>query len=369
MHETAVEEFGKPPVRKGSLGEILDANRGIGPGFDLMRLALSMLIVIDHCYEFATGHHTPLTFWHPAAYTLLGLFFALSGFLVTGSAERTNSLKVFLSFRAFRLVPALAVEVFVSALLIGPFVTSLPFMSYIISPSFIRYFGNILGHVQTTLPGVFGAPADQDGVMNINLWTLKPEFVCYLVMSLLLATSSLKKNRVVIMTTILFLMTAFISVMGVYDSINEHFRWHLLVLAFLSGSVFYLYRYIIPYSMIGAILCIAISIGILQTFDQRLAIIAVPLVAYATVCIGMTKLPLPKIFKSGDYSYGIYLYGYPLSQLIMWVSPVKLGFFSLSAAALVASFLVAALSWHFVEKPVLALRKKIFGKSKVLVHS
>jgi peptidoglycan/LPS O-acetylase OafA/YrhL len=44
-------------------------------------------------------------------------------------------------------------------------------------------------------------------------------------------------------------------------------------------------------------------------------------VAYIVVFVGM--LPLPRIYllQTGDYSYGIYLYGFPIAQALLAVSP------------------------------------------------
>ena len=79
---------------------------------------------------------------------------ALSGFLVAGSLERTRA-RQFVVLRALRLVPALAVEVTLSALLLGAFFTTLPLWRYLQSPELGGYFGNIVGFVHFTLPGVF----------------------------------------------------------------------------------------------------------------------------------------------------------------------------------------------------------------------
>lgn len=55
--------------------------------------------------------------------------------------------------------------------------------------------------------------------------------------------------------------------------------------------------------------------------------------------------------RSGDYSYGIYLYGFPIQQTIAMVPALREWYLSL-AIAWPAAFSLAFLSWHFVEKPV-----------------
>jgi peptidoglycan/LPS O-acetylase OafA/YrhL len=82
-------------------------------------------------------------------------FFALSGFLVTGSALRLRATAPFLTFRVLRILPALLVEVTLSALILGALFTTLPLKSYFSDPQFFRYFGNIVGLITFHLPGVF----------------------------------------------------------------------------------------------------------------------------------------------------------------------------------------------------------------------
>src|ERR1051325_6675481 len=96
-----------------SIGNILERHRGIGPGFDFLRVFLAICIVFVHAL-LATGmrpwfDQSPLWFME---YALVPMFFALSGFLITGSAMRL-SLGNFLINRGLRIVPALAVDIFV----------------------------------------------------------------------------------------------------------------------------------------------------------------------------------------------------------------------------------------------------------------
>ena len=74
-------------------------------------------------------------------------FFALSGFLVTGSLGRTR-LHQFVTLRVIRLIPALAVEITLSAVIIGLIFTTLPASEYLTSKGFYAYFLNIVGDIQ-----------------------------------------------------------------------------------------------------------------------------------------------------------------------------------------------------------------------------
>lgn len=117
------------------------------------------------------------------------MFFGLSGFLVAGSAKRLD-LKNFLLNRSSRIFPALIVEIVLSALVLGPLVTTYPLAKYFTGLHFYTYFLNIFGVVQLKLPGVFlNNPVAE--VVNSSIWTVPLEMGCYALISLLIVTKSL----------------------------------------------------------------------------------------------------------------------------------------------------------------------------------
>jgi peptidoglycan/LPS O-acetylase OafA/YrhL len=131
-------------------------------------------------------------------------FFALSGFLVTGSALRLRATVPFLTFRVLRILPALLVEVTLSAIVLGALFTRLPLSTYFSDPQFFRYFGNIVGLITFHLPGVF--EANHVSTINANLWTLPAEFDCYFITAMLMF-SGLAYNRLAL-TAIMVVVTA-----------------------------------------------------------------------------------------------------------------------------------------------------------------
>src|ERR1700753_361212 len=86
--------------------QIMDEHGGAGPGFDMVRISLSLLVILLHSFHTAYGIPAAeylATGWsHPIWAATLPIFFGLSGFLVSGSALRSRSLRVFLTFRALR---------------------------------------------------------------------------------------------------------------------------------------------------------------------------------------------------------------------------------------------------------------------------
>ena len=145
-----------------SLDDRLKATRGRPSGFDYMRVVLALGVICWHSRLTSYGEGPDARhIWlvdialFPLAIFILPMFFSLSGFLVAGSLERSRTLLTFLGLRVFRIVPALAVEVLLSALILGPLLTTMPLQSYFSDREFQSYFLNIFGDIHYSLPGVF----------------------------------------------------------------------------------------------------------------------------------------------------------------------------------------------------------------------
>jgi peptidoglycan/LPS O-acetylase OafA/YrhL len=372
-----------------TFGSILGVNDGVGPGFDLLRLGLAVAILVAHAAriggtrgpipstielvmslfghaphfaapEVATDFRDVVkdgTPWvRPIVITHVPMFFALSGFLVTGSAFRAKRVLPFLALRFFRIFPALCVEVVLSALIIGAIFTALPLREYYSDPKFFTYFGNIIGKVQMQLPGVTFWKHEPDAV-NGNLWTLPSEFYCYLILAGMIVTG-IVFNRT--LSTILFAIASIsLIVANVFFGFDNQ-TWILAsdvnVYYFFMGCMFFHWRDRIPYSGLLLILCIPITYVL--EFSTQAVFIVPAFVTYITIFIGTSNFPKSKILQSGDYSYGIYLYGFPIMQALVASVPYVRGkFFVFAPLALVLTFAFAFLSWHLVEKRFLKLRR------------
>jgi peptidoglycan/LPS O-acetylase OafA/YrhL len=152
-------------------------------GFDYMRLILASAVILTHSFMVTGTSAQAVALWYSDYRAVFGLilpmFFALSGFLVAGSLERNKSLVSFLGLRAIRLVPALALEVTLSALILGPLLTTMQLHDYFISPLFSHYFLNIIGDIHYHLPGLFNKNPVGSKV-NSQLWTIPFELLCYI---------------------------------------------------------------------------------------------------------------------------------------------------------------------------------------------
>ena len=267
----------------------------------------------------------------------------------------------FLGLRVLRIVPALFVEVFLSAIVLGAIFTNLPLSSYFSHPQFAAYFWNILGVVQFYLPGVFHN--NPDNVVNANLWTLPYELECYLVMSAFIVLRLLR-NRI-IFTTAFFIVTIILitanTIYG-YGANMDIFPGRVLIYYFTCGVLLFLWRDKIPFSLIGLAVSLTISYFLLRLTN---ATFITPLfLTYSTAAIGLTNLPQFKLLKTGDYSYGIYLYSFPVSQAVVaTIGADGLPYWIMVALVVALTCLFSAFSWHGIEKHFLKFKRFISKSS------
>jgi peptidoglycan/LPS O-acetylase OafA/YrhL len=338
--------------------------RSAGPattGFDYLRIALATAVLAWHSIILSTGS-APLdrALWSgpfrflPAA--ILPMFFALSGFLVSASLERTR-LHQFLALRALRIVPALSVAVAFSALVLGPVFTTLPLRQYFTSPEFGGFFLNIVGLVHVTLPGVFEHNPDPRFIAS-QLWTIPFEFACYNALAVLSLSNLLRDRRAFVRIIVVCSLAATVCALLVAPvSPFDHVPGLVLVLCFLAAVSLYLYREAIPYSPRLA-LASAVASSILLEIPNASYLAAFP-VAYLTLWLGL-KTP-PRI-PFGDLSYGIYLLHFPIEQTIMHIIPGAGIWWRLTLMTLPPTFVCAWLSWNWIEHPILGHKTRILAR-------
>lgn len=359
-----------------SIGSVLHRHRGVAPGFDLLRIAFALGVVVWHARAIVQGDTSPGSpLFELGSYGIIAAFFGLSGFLITASAQRLR-LRDFLINRTLRIVPALAVEIVLSALILGPMLTTLPPAAYFSDPHTYRYFSNIVGVISYTLPGVF--EDHPTNIVNTSLWTIPHEIACYAIMSAFVLLGVLRRPALVVVAAGLVILLGFaLFAVGIdrlprlpallADKVLVGHASRLYV-AFLLGVAAYLYRHRIPYD--GRLLALAVTIVLACTalnLVQRaelapyplMNLVALPSLIYVTVFLGVSDLWVPALLRRGDYSYGIYLYGWPLQQLTMSLLPSVRDTAQQVLIAIPVILAFAMVSWHAIERPILGTRRRL----------
>jgi peptidoglycan/LPS O-acetylase OafA/YrhL len=345
-----------------SLADRLNATNGRPSGFDYLRLGLAVSVVIVHSVRTSYGVDSELwtTPLRPFVRAIIPMFFALSGFLVAGSLERSKTTLTFIGLRLIRIYPALAVEVALSAFLIGMAVTAFPLATYFQDPLFLKYLLNVIGDIHYNLPGVFeNNPVPK--IVNAQLWTVPIELLCYMALTVLVLLGGVQRKILIPLAALVLALAHLILRLHAdhwqLPNPGGVFGDTLLVVCFLAGVSLYLFRDKIVWSsrMFAGALIASIPLLWFVPFGDYPGVLTI---TYVTVYLGLTNVRRLSLIKGADYSYGMYLYGYVIQQLFVYLAAPRFWWVNL-LVCVPASALFAAFSWHFIEKPAQNLRKPL----------
>jgi peptidoglycan/LPS O-acetylase OafA/YrhL len=331
--------------------------------FDVLRLVAASLVLFSHCYPL-TGHPEPVG---AATGSTLGevgvvMFFAMSGFLIAKSWTDQPELVPFAVKRALRLLPALAVAVTVTALVVGPLFTTLPLRDYFTDPGTWLYVvrSSVLVTFGGELPGVFTGNVYPDAV-NGSLWTLPVEACAYVMAATLGLLGLLRRSTVLLagFALALFLASEWspLAVSPDGDTVGADLAIVMqLVAAFVFGSLMFALRDRLRLSW--PLLAALWAVWVL-TWDTSWANLAVvPAVAYGVLVFAFrTPAALRRLTAPGDVSYGIYVYAFPVQQSVAAIWGAGLRPLVMFALAAVPTYALALLSWRLIERPALRLKR------------
>ncbi|MET3710272.1 peptidoglycan/LPS O-acetylase OafA/YrhL [Sphingomonas trueperi] len=337
-----------------SLGERFAARATTG--FDYARLFLALAVVLWHTFPVTMSTEALMPYVDQPIMVLvrviLPMFFALSGFLVSSSLERAPNLGVFLWHRVLRIFPALTVEVLLSALILGPILTTVSLAAYFTHREFFQYMVNIIGWIHFRLPGVF-LDNPVSGIVNSSLWTVPSELECYITISVLFLIGFTKRPKLIAVTWIVAM-----GILTWHQVATAAPMWFNvdkfnLTLSFVAGMMVYQFRHALPGGFVVALGAFAVACLLLY-FPNAQYVASFP-AAYAIAAFGCNRMWRPKLIFGGDYSYGLYLYAYPIQQTVVHlIGPGK--FFETLALSLLAMVCFAVFSWHVIEKRILVFK-------------
>ncbi|MGW4894268.1 acyltransferase family protein [Kitasatospora sp. NPDC004240] len=358
---------------------------GRANSFGALRLLLAVAVVVSHVYPVGWGRLDPLWEWSGQRTDLgktavLG-FFALSGFMITGSAARLGPGR-YLWHRALRLLPGLAASLTICALVLMPALYlhqhgSLDgFWGRPDGPAaYLTSLGSASPTTGWDVSGVIAegvrAGTNFDRSLNGALWSLKYEVLCYLLAGLIAALGLLRRRVVLAAAAALWLLT----VSGLADLPSPasplagpaldlpgvgRLSGYLLVhlgLVFLLGAALRLWADRVPVHdglALAAALAFVVTLR-LGAFPE----LGHPALVYLLLWAA-ARLPAwcQAIGRRHDYSYGVYVYGFPVEQALALIGGASLGTAGFLACALTATGVLAAFSWHYVEEPALRLRDR-----------
>jgi len=334
--------------------------------FDALRLVAAISVIFSHSFLIAEGtQNREWLILLTGNQCILGLtgvfvFFAISGFLVTQSFEQTANPLHFLAKRALRIFPGLFVAALVSAFVFGPLVTTLPLGAYLSRPEPYEYvLGNtLLDQSVHELPGVSFIDNPVGLEINGSLWTLRLEFTMYL-MVLGLGLLRLLSLRVVLVLLVFGMTCLHFEMLDALEKWGWFFQllsgWGWLVGCFAAGMLLYKLRDTRIFD--GRIALFAL-VGLVLSVPLREFIPLFPVFGcYLALWLALNpRLPVIPAARFGDLSYGLYIYGWPVEEAVMWFSGGRAPWWQVFLIALPAASAIAFLSWHLIERPMLRLK-------------
>jgi len=336
-----------------------------------VRHALAVAVLVEHSWHLAgfgnllhgTGFKTTLGHLGVAG------FFVLSGALITASWENSKGPREFVLKRLFRIMPAYWAALLFSALGLGPVAWVVEgngqMQDYWSSqPSAHGYLINnaLLMQIQTGIGNLFKSHVEV-GAINGSLWSIPWEAACYGMVATIgwAKLPTTLKGRVhlclLIAVALNFWLCPSGSILGLYYK-----AWWITILPvyFLFGAVFYLYRARIPSHPLlaaGFFVCF-IGFGLVS---WSVAAVFLPYLLF-WASIRREKMQVSR-GAANDYSYGLYIYSFPIQQTLIAAGFHHSGPVALLACTALFTLPIAILSWHFLEKPLMQfVLPKVIGQ-------
>ncbi|MFH0784234.1 MAG: acyltransferase [Pseudomonadota bacterium] len=328
--------------------------------FNLLRLVGASLVIFGHSYatygpqgtrDFIDAHIPSINAGHLG----VQIFFVISGFLVTQSFVNKRHVIEFLASRVLRIFPGLLVALLFTVLL-GAFMTKLSFAEYVSNHKVWEYFSsNGVLSIRWELPGVFENNS-LPNVVNGSLWTLPKEFSLYLILMVFGVAGGLTSRAITNLSCagavfVHLQKTATYYLTGGDNNVDS------VLFCFLIGVLFYANRRQIFISFriaAGVFFLTLLSVR----YDYYTFVTVQICIAYLVFVLAYhERLQFP-IFRHADYSYGLYIYAFPIQQTLAGLNVTKnFSFYILLCFAVTLPF--AIFSWYVIERPSLRLKSAI----------
>lgn len=342
---------------KNSLGEAIDSRQN---NLNALRLLAASLVIIEHIQVIWLGNDHPVPSLGNLSHSTFALFmfFFTSGVLITQSVANAPDLKTYIVARILRIYPALLFLMAVCMLIIGPMVAVGPYWS---DPDVFRFPANVVtfGDTRGGPPGFFpNNPIPHE--FDSPLWTLRYEVMLYTAAAILPILGFLRRTYLVHVGTIGLALTMIVTnapIDPVFGSTTLGWLISFGFCFFLGTSV-WLTRYQIEGKIIyllAAIIAFALTVQI----GAGTSVTAVLLVAAFVNWSAISK-PLP-VVKKHDISYGVYIWHYPIAQILVGFGLVS-SIWVLGAMTFILTIIISTLSWLFIERPAMRLKKTLLAK-------
>lgn len=321
--------------------------------FDFFRLIAASIVLISHQFAL-TDRPEPCIGCQSLGGLGVLIFFSISGYLVAQSWAHDPSILRFLVRRILRIFPGFLVVMLLTTFVLG----------LLISIFSIKNYFSMLVHEITSLnliskyylPGVFTTNPLPNAV-NGSLWTLPIEFVWYLLLLVMGSVGMLRcnyRNLFLVLFIVFALFVFFVS-----NSYHGNTHWEYIKFFgafFIYGICMYQFQdvWMKRLKSIAFVIFVLASLFILIGNQHFVLFLILP--ALIIILGNMSTPILRKAGYFGDFSYGIYIYAFPVQQTIIMLGINGLSLWLECITSFFITIMLAFLSWHLVERPALKLK-------------
>ena len=363
-------------TRRRTLGEEFDPRNN---ALNAWRLTLATGVILWHSWPL-TGRRIS---FEPVHQLLsdgwVDGFFAISGFLITWSWFRHPRARDYFFARGLRILPGLWACLIATAFIIAPIAVAIQGGSaakLLQSRAPFEYVYRNYA-VSIHMPDIGGTPVGVpfSGLWNGSLWTLIWEVLCYIAIAILGAAGLLHRRWLIPALLALALYwsaklppsSLFAEGAGAQQHMDA--ATDRLVMGvwaarfacmFLAGALLYRFRDVIParWSLVAVSIVIVLAASLLPNYR---VIAAIPL-AYAIIVSG-ALIHNQRLRLKTDFSYGVYIYAFPIQQLLVICGLAFLNPFAFAIIAAIITLPLAALSWYLIEKPAISIKSRLKRRS------
>lgn len=322
-----------------------------------LRLLFAALVIVSHSWPVGGFGGDPKLGDLKLGEFSVAAFFAISGYLITASRMKHDLVPYFRA-RVLRIFPGFWVCLILTAFVAAPIASAVR-GGWTIDSAVGYVVKNVTLLIRQWTVGdtLSGAPYPE--AWNGPLWTLVYEFACYILIAALFAVPAFRNRWAVLAIFAAFTLASIARHSDAFPA-NEHLNNMLLGTYFFAGATVFMFRDQVPASpwlMLGALV-----VGTTSIAAGWGSVVAPLAIAYACIWIAATfpRLLVERINGGKtDISYGVYIYGWVVQQLVVLAGLHDYGVGVMVAASIVGTIPLALASWFLIEKP--ALRWKTGG--------
>lgn len=338
--------------------------------FDFLRLIFALLVVVHHSFPLSGVSEQDSLFYATnglLSFSYIGVrgFFVISGFLIFPSLMRSRNLIDYFVKRILRIYPGLFV-VLIITLFFSMFLYEGDLKTLFTNKEVYTYIPINLSLIklQNHISGVFENNIFPKAV-NGSLWTIVYEFAMYCTISIFIFIR--QKSRALQRGLLLFFIALFFIIRAFQKDIETIHIGTLSLYIFAHNAIyFYVGALLSTYDINKMkfkpyILIATFALWLLLLKNPKFELIQYFLFPVIVLFFGTysTKY-LNNIGETiGDLSYGVYIYGFPIQQNLMYFFTLSCLQLTLAATPVVLIF--AWLSWHLVEKTALKNKSKVYA--------